>query len=764
VSIEKHSSVHIHVSGVVQGVGFRPFVYGLAAEHHLAGWVRNTSAGVDLHLEGTPANLEHFQRQLKDAPPPLSRINEIVMRAADLCGYETFEIIHSETVPGAFQPISPDTSICPDCLNELFHPTDRRFRYPFINCTNCGPRFTIIDDIPYDRPKTTMAPFQLCEPCAAEYADPLDRRFHAQPVACPDCGPQIWLEIDGERLADAEGALQQARKLLIDGGILAVKGLGGFHLACDARNSKAVAELRQRKLRIGKPFALMMADIEAVETVCFLNESEKELLESRERPIVLLGAKPDNCLSPDLAPGQSTLGVMLPYTPLHHLLIEAGPQFPSALVMTSGNLSEEPIATKNDDARDQLADLADAFLMHNRGIRTRCDDSVVRVVNGHIYPLRRSRGYAPFPVRLPGKAMPVLAVGGELKNTYCITRDDYAFLSQHIGDLQNYETLSSFEESIAHYEQLFRVRPEALAYDLHPDYLATRYALQRAKDENIPILGVQHHHAHAAACMVEHGLKPGSKAIAAIFDGTGYGDDGSIWGGEFLLAGYEDYLRRYHLKTIEMPGGDAAVRNPWRLALSWLHQAGLDFDEFYPSVSAADPEARKILLQQLEKKINSPKTSSMGRLFDAAASLTGIRHSVNYEAQAAIEMETLVDPDEKASYAFDILANEIDPIPVIGAICKDIRAGVSKGKMAARFHNAVAEMTIEVCSRIANETQIETIVLSGGVWQNMVLLKKTYTGLQALGLEVLQHSLVPANDGGLALGQAIVAQSQMQSL
>lgn len=749
--------VRIHITGVVQGVGFRPFVYGLATRLALTGWVRNTSAGVDIEVDGTPEALEAFVEALRVEVPPLARIDGVHVEERAPDGFTGFEIVHSASIAEAFQPISPDVSLCEDCRRELLDPADRRHRYPFINCTNCGPRFTIIMDIPYDRPNTTMAPFPMCPECAAEYEDPRDRRFHAQPVACPVCGPQIWLELGGERIAEREDALQASRRLLREGRIVAVKGLGGFHLACDASNPSAVGTLRRRKLRVDKPFALMMFDLATVERHCFVDEVERALLGSRERPVVILRRRPGSDVAAEVAPAQDTLGVMLPYTPLHVLLLEPEAGFPQALVMTSGNLSEEPIATANDEARGRLAELADAFLMHDRGIQTRCDDAVLRAFEGAVYPMRRSRGYAPFPVRLPWEAPPLLAAGAELKNTFCLTRGSYGFLSHHIGDMENYETWRAFEEGVDHYERLFRVRPEAVAYDRHPDYLATRYALERAEREGLAAVGVQHHHAHVAACMAEHGLKGDRPVIGVAFDGTGYGDDGAIWGGEFLLADYRRYERPYHLAYVPMPGGDAAVRQPWRLALAWLAQAGLDWDDDLPPVGAADAQARGVVRRMLELELNAPRTSSAGRLFDAVSALIGVCLEVNYEAQAAIELEAKVDERERDGYPFALDGEVIDPVPLIRAVLEDLRAGLSVGRMASRFHNGLATMVDDVCRVLRDRYGVDEVALSGGVWQNMVLLSQTVQRLRQAGFKVYLHRQVPANDGGLALGQAAVA-------
>lgn len=752
----------IHIRGIVQGVGFRPFVYGLATKLSLTGWVRNTSAGVDIEVDGLSVNLARFLDALGAQAPPLARIDEIVVNRRPANGFSQFEIVQSAGDAQAVQPISADVGICPDCLRELFDSSDRRYRYPFINCTNCGPRFTIIKDIPYDRPKTTMAPFEMCVQCAAEYHDPLDRRFHAQPVACADCGPRIWLEIEGGRHAAQEEALQAARGLLRKGKIVAIKGLGGFHLACDATNPEAVAELRRRKLRVDKPFALMMPDLATVEHHCLISSDERELLESRERPIVLLARKTGSPIVQEVAPRQRTLGVMLPYTPLHYLLLAQEEGMPEALVMTSGNLSEEPIATDNQEARERLLPLADAFLMHDREIHMRCDDSVVRVFgrtdgDGLVYSLRRGRGYAPTPIKIGWDAPAMLTAGAELKNAFCLTKHKYAFLSHHIGDLENYETLHSFEQGVAHFERLFRVQPEVLAYDLHPDYLATRYAWARAEREGLTAIGVQHHHAHIASCMAEHGLSGAQPVIGVVFDGTGYGDDGAIWGGEFLIADYQGYQRSYHLAYVPLPGGDKAIKEPWRQALAWLQLAGVGWDEDLPPVGAVAPEARAAVKRQIEVGLNTPLTSSMGRLFDAVSALAGVRQMANYEAQAAIEFETRVDPDEGGSYPFDIGEREIDPTPLIRAIVADIRAWVPVDMIAARFHTGVALMVHEVCKALREQHHLNEVVLSGGVWQNMTLLTKSYELLTQDGFDVYVHQQVPANDGGLALGQAAIA-------
>ncbi len=763
---------HIHVRGVVQGVGFRPFVYGLALRHALTGWVRNTTSGVDIEVDGSPEGLSAFLGELREKAPPLARIDEISVRERPANGYAGFEIIESEAIPEAFQPVSPDMAICEDCLRELFDPNDRRYRYPFINCTNCGPRFTIIRDLPYDRPNTTMAGFAMCERCAAEYANPLDRRFHAQPVACPECGPQVWLVEDGRTVARREEAIEAARQRLREGKVVAVRGLGGFHLACDAANGDAVALLRRRKLRVGKPFAVMLFDLAAVDRHCEVGDEERRLLRSRQRPIVIAPRRAESTIVPDVAPGQRTLGVMLPYTPLHFLLMEPAPGFPEALVMTSGNRSEEPIATDNGEAVERLAGLADCFLLHDRPIYSRCDDSVVRVAatarregERAVMPIRRARGYAPLSIILPWQSPPLLAVGGELKNTFCLTRAEHAFMSHHIGDLENYETLRSFEEGIRDFERLFRIRPLALAHDLHPDYLATRYALQRSRQEGIPAIGVQHHHAHIASCMAENGVGPGRTVLGVAFDGTGYGEDGSVWGGEILVCDYLGYRRVAHLAPVTLPGGERAIREPWRMALAWLWQAGVGWEEDLPPVRFAPEAARRVILRMLEVGSSagvSPKTTSVGRLFDAVSSLLGVCHQVTYEGQAAIELEALADAQDDEAYDFVVKESCLDPSQAIRQMVSDLRAGVDRGALASRFHRGLANAVLAVCRAARAAHGVEEVALSGGVWQNTTLLGMTLPLLQRDGFAVLLHHQVPPNDGGLALGQAAVAAARLR--
>jgi hydrogenase maturation protein HypF len=772
MSAPQPSARYIHITGVVQGVGFRPFVYNLATDLDLVGWVLNSSSGVEIEAIGPPGVLETFVERLESDAPPLARIESVAVERIEASGVELpnpdgFAIRHSEAKPGDFQPISPDIAICDDCLRELFDPDDRRYHYPFINCTNCGPRFTIIKDIPYDRPKTTMAPFKMCPDCQAEYDDPTNRRFHAQPNACPVCGPRVWLVSDPEsdvRRKEAD-AVRQTRELLKSGGVVAVKGLGGFHLACDATNPRAVDKLRERKGRVDKPFALMAFDLEMVQQFCHVGADEQQLLTSRERPVVLLRERADSLIAPSVAPGNEDLGVMLPYTPLHYLLLEPSDGFPPALVMTSGNYSEEPIATGNEEAGERLGELADAFLLHDREIHARCDDSVTRVFEGKELPVRRSRGYAPYPIHLPFAVDQVLAVGAELKNTFCLTRDRYGFLSQHVGDMENYETLRFFEQMVEQLARTFRIDPEIVACDMHPGYLASKYAQRLVSGSsndlgldtsNLRLIETQHHHAQVASCMAEHGLTGERAVIGVAFDGTGYGTDGAIWGGEFLVMDYASFRRAAHLKYVPLPGGDAAILRPYRTALAHLWAAGVDWDEDLPSVAAASPEERTILVQQLERRVNTVQTSSSGRLFDAVSSLAGVRQEINYEAQAAIELETLVNEDVNEVYEF-ALEKAIDSAPLIRAVVSDVKSGVPSGVIAAKFHNGMAAMIHDVCVYVREESDLNEVVLSGGVFQNVALLERVLPLLRTSGFTVYTHHLVPPNDGGLSLGQAMIA-------
>jgi hydrogenase maturation protein HypF len=737
----------IRVHGIVQGVGFRPFVYNLAQKLGLSGYVLNSSAGVLIEVEGDPAQVEFFVRELQANPPPLAQIEDIHTAPLDAVGDAAFSIRESVDQPGQLAPVSPDVATCLDCLRDFQTPGNRRFGYPFTNCTNCGPRYTITRTIPYDRPLTTMACFPMCEQCLREYQDPSDRRFHAQPNACPDCGPSLTLSIEA------------AQQVLHEGRILAMKGLGGFHLVCDPFNDAAVRLLRERKKRSDKPFALMVPDVAAAEMLCFVSDAERAALTSVRRPIVILQRRPGAPISESLAPGNPTLGVMLPYTPLHHLLF--GESF-SALVMTSGNLSEEPIVTGNREAAQRLAGIADAFLFHNRDIHTRVDDSVARVFADRERVLRRSRGYAPHPVTLGFPVAEILACGAELKNTFCLTKDHYAFLSQHIGDLENYETLVFYRETLDRMKQLFRIAPRYVAYDLHPQYLSTKLALEMTDVEHI---GIQHHHAHIASCMAENGIA--DKVIGVAFDGTGFGTDGKIWGGEFLIADFAGFERRAHFRYIPLAGGDRAVREPWRLGLSYL------LDTFGAQLSALDlplfqrvpPKKIVTVRSMIERRINTVDTSACGRLFDAVASIVGVRDEVNFEAQAAIELEARCLAGVDATYPFEITADspwQIDVRPMIERMVRDVLAARPVGWIAAAFHNTIAAIVGEVCGRLRMAEGIKSVCLSGGTFQNVYLVERVVSILRAQGFEVFLHFKVPPNDGGVSLGQAVIANAALQ--
>jgi hydrogenase maturation protein HypF len=754
----------IKIKGIVQGVGFRPFIYQQAIRHHLTGWVRNTSSGVEIEVNGSLDDLQEFVTTIKNNPPPLARIDDLRIEPCETNHYTSFEILESKAHPGEFIPISPDVSICDDCTRELFYPQDRRYRYPFINCTNCGPRFTIIQDIPYDRPNTTMSGFEMCPDCRHEYENPLDRRFHAQPVACPKCGPQVWLEKEQQILEKGEDAISVAREWLRDGKILAIKGLGGYHLACDAANDQAVNNLRERKKRSDKPFALMAFDLEVIRRHCKLTAEEEELLLSPQHPIVILDRRPKSDVSPMVAPQQPTLGVMLPYTPLHMLLLEPAPGYPEMFVMTSGNLSEEPIAYIDEDAKDRLQGLADGFLLNDRPIHIRTDDSVTRVADKKMSIIRRARGYAPDPIRLPFDVKSVLAAGAELKNTFCITRDRYAFISHHIGDLENFETYQSFKEGVEHFKRIFKLEPQAIACDLHPDYLATRYALAESARQVLPLYHIQHHHAHLASCLADNQWDESGLVIGLCFDGTGMGTDGAIWGGEILLGNYEKYIRAYHLAYTPLPGGDTASRKASRTALSHLWSAGIDWDMEIPAVSALCGEERNIVRTQMEKNINAPLTSSMGRLFDAVSAILGICQESTYEGQAAIELENACDTMEFGSYPFAYNGNEILQKTMLEALMQDWYSGTPVPVLASRFHNSLVNMVLDRCKSIRESQGINTIAMSGGVWQNRFLFTRSINSLKDSGFNVLYHRQVPTNDGGLSLGQAVIAAHAYQNL
>jgi len=754
----------ISIRGIVQGVGFRPFVYTLAESRQLKGWIRNTSHGVEIEINGPAREVEGFIEDIRNNPPPLAKIDQITIENCAINHHLQFSIISSYPVEGEFLPVSADASICSDCQLELFNITDRRYRYPFINCTNCGPRFSIIQDIPYDRPNTTMNSFKMCDKCENEYHNPLDRRFHAQPIACPDCGPQVWFQEKGMVLARREKAIQMARHSIANGKIIAVKGLGGFHLVCDATNTSTIDELRRRKYRSEKPFAIMVYDIITARQLCNISSHEESSLNSIERPIVLLEKKNSAEISGSIAPNLPTLGIMLPYTPLHYLLLEPKPGYPKALVMTSGNISDEPIVYANDQAIVQLKKLADSFLLHDREIQTRIDDSVAMYINDRQYLTRRARGFAPQPILLQKNLPKVLATGSGLKNTFCLTRDKYAFMSHHIGDLENLESLSAFETSIMHYKKLFRIQPDCFACDLHPDYLSSKYAQKRSQAENKPLIKIQHHHAHLAACLADNNYSTDEPVIGLCFDGTGLGTDKSIWGSEFLLGSFLGYQRLFHLKYTPLPGGDQAVIQPFRIALAHLWVSDIEWSNDLKPVMYINPEQRAVLEEQIKQKINTPLTSSMGRLFDAASSLLGLRQIVNYEAQAAIELEGVADKNEKGFYPVSIDGESINTAPLWIAFIDDLRKKIPASIISSRFHNSIVEFSMQICNKIRMEYGCKTIALSGGVWQNRLLLIKSITRLESLGFNVLVHSRVPTNDGGIALGQAVIAAATIENL
>jgi hydrogenase maturation protein HypF len=890
--VERSSTImkirrQIEVSGIVQGVGFRPYIYRLATESHLAGTIRNTSSGVTIEVQGPKSAVDDFVSRLPREAPPLARITGIVATDVACDGDREFRIIASHGEETVRTLISPDVATCDDCLRELFDPRDRRYRYPFINCTNCGPRFTIIRDIPYDRPRTSMAAFKMCAACQAEYDNPLDRRFHAQPNACWDCGPRLELWGKGGQKLKSNDPIADVIAALNSGQIVAIKSLGGFHLAADATNPAAVALLRERKRRVGKPFAVMVPNLEAAREFCNVSEAEAKTMRSIQRPIVLLrrgiGDAAASKIADDVAPGNNYLGVFLPYTPLHHLLLAEG-KF-KALIMTSGNMSEEPIAIANDEAFARLSSLADYFLVHNRDILLRCDDSVVRVLSystsfsdslphptaralnrkerqvfaknpkknrGEFVPaarsgpfasfaessrslrlkaserktqeessnrekiqqLRRSRGFVPVPVFLNEEVPSVLAVGGELKNTICLTKGKHAFLSQHVGDLENLESYKFFEEAVDHLQKVLEIRPEIIAYDLHPDYFSTKWALQKT---GLPLVGVQHHHAHIASCMAENHLE--GKVIGFALDGTGYGTDGNIWGGEVLVAGYGNFERAAHFEYVPMPGGAAAIHEPWRMAVSYLaHHFGRDLLKMkFPFLEGIARPKLDLLLRALERRINSPLTSSCGRLFDAVAAIAGIRQQVTYEAQAAIELEMAIgyhDARSQDAYFFELLPDSdnsnsqesladkpmhaekaaerrqnaargvsrgygggfdeararrknhsssgfesfiIGARPIFEALVQEVRSERPIREISQKFHEGLVNVFVQIAQKIRERTSLNRVCLSGGTFNNLYLTTKLVSRLSETGFEVFTQNEVPAGDGGLSLGQALVA-------
>lgn len=744
----------IEVNGIVQGVGFRPFVYNLANQYDLKGEVANTAAGVSIHIEGPPEGIQAFETDLAAKCPPLAHVVEISGRTASVEPHAEFRIVKSRGQARMATLISPDVSICDDCLRELFDPHDRRYLYPFINCTNCGPRYTIIDDIPYDRPGTSMRHFKMCAACQAEYDDPTNRRFHAQPNACANCGPHVSFYDNHRKSITTADPIKTAADHIRRGRVVAVKGLGGYHLVVDAVNSEAVMRLRSRKLREEKPFAIMSADLKSIRKYARVGTQEEKLLTSIQRPIVLLQKRKPNPISTAVAPGNKYWGVMLPYTPLHYLLLKHG--F-SALVMTSANLSEEPIAIDNDDAFERLADIADYFLIHNRDIYLRSDDSIVKHTAGQKRTIRRSRGFVPIPVFLNHTVPPILACGAELKNTICLTKGDKAFLSQHIGDLENMITLDFFKLTVAHLQRILEIQPEIIACDMHPDYLSTRFATEQVETR---IIEVQHHHAHIVSCMAEHQLE--GAVIGLAFDGTGFGPDGTIWGGEVLVAEAKQFERVAHLAAVPMPGSSAAIKEPWRMAISYLHATfGDNFRDLdLPLVKQIDQQKIKIIAEMIVKGVNCPQTSSLGRLFDAVAAIAGVRKRVNFEGQAAMELEMLADGRSDSIYDIQWTPQEpikILPQTIIRGIVQDIQNGLSITEISIKFHQTLIVLFTEICATIRRNRDLNRVVLSGGCFQNALLLSGLVGQLEAHNFEVYAHRQVPANDGGIALGQALVA-------
>jgi hydrogenase maturation protein HypF len=756
----------ISVRGIVQGVGFRPFVYALARRHGLTGLVRNDAEGVHIEAEGDVHSLDLFMRKIEEDVPPLAVVEAVAWRPLETLGEQEFRIEESREGARRRALVSPDVATCEDCLAEIFDPADRRYRYPFTNCTNCGPRFTITREVPYDRATTTMSGFTMCPECQREYADPSDRRFHAQPNACPLCGPRVRLldRFGHELYANPDDPLLRTARMLRGRAIVAVKGLGGYHLACDPFDERAVRTLRGRKARQDKPFALMARDLEQARELCHIRPQEEALLTSPARPIVLLKRSEDAGVADEVAPRQGTLGVMLAYTPLHHLLLhDAG----IPLVMTSGNNSDEPITYRDEEAFEQIGDIADFFLVHDRPIHMRTDDSVARVARGEMYPIRRSRGYAPSPLRVAGDLKRhVLACGGELKNTFCVAKDSHVFTSHHIGDLENFETLTSFREGIDHFCGLFDVRPELVAYDLHPEYLSTKYA-RELEESGLPAVGVQHHHAHVASCLADNERPSDERVIGVALDGTGYGTDGAVWGGEFFEGSLKRGFQRLgHLEYVPLPGGSAAIRQPWRMALAQLISLyGEEEAIRFPLalVRRAGERNVRLIHRLIEHELNTPPTSSAGRLFDAVAALVGVpgTERTTYEGQAAVELELAAAGPASRGYHFRLRPENgrwvVRTQGIIAEVVEDLLSGLEADEISSRFHRTMADVVVAGCEEIRKAGGPTTVALSGGTFQNMLLLDQTIGILEEKEFVVYIHRRVPANDGGLALGQAILA-------
>lgn len=738
--------VSFKIGGIVQGVGFRPFIHKLVNEYGLKGWVKNTSFGVEMELEGNDEILYVFKEDIIRKKPMLAEIEYVkVEKLKGLIGYNDFKIIKSTGQQEKTALISPDVCICDDCLEELKDPSNRRYRFPFINCTNCGPRFTIIKDIPYDRNKTTMNSFPMCESCNEEYTDIENRRYHAQPDCCFDCGPKLFFLNDRGNKLEGD-PIELAREYIKEGKIIAVKGLGGMHLACSCESQDIALRLRKRKHRDEKPFAIMCRNVESAERLCFISEEEKKLLTSYRRPIVLLKKRKEGM---EHISENQYIGIMLPYTPVHYMLMDEDIDY---LIMTSANISDMPIIYKNDEAVEKLKGIADGFLLNNRDIHVRCDDSLIRIFEGREYPLRRSRGYVPFPIKLNHPVEGVLACGGEQKASFALTKGSYVFLSQHIGDLKNMETLENYEEQVEHFKRLFDINVTHIACDLHPDYLSTSYAEKIADHENIPILRIQHHFAHMASCMGDNGLD--ESCIGIIWDGTGYGTDGTIWGGEFLAGDYKGFERAGTIRTMLLPGGDAAIKEIYRVACSLMEDAGCS-DKF-------DYDAKKssLIREMMKLGINCPKTTSIGRLFDGICAIIGIRETVSYEGQGAILLEAASEPSED-DYDYEIYSDEgrlvFDYRALVREAAEDKAKGVSVGIIASKFMNTLSHMAVTISMGIRERTGLNLVVLSGGVFQNMYLLGRLKRQLEKQGFKVYTHSRVSANDEGISLGQALIA-------
>ncbi len=751
----------ILLQGAVQGMGFRPFVHRLASSLKVAGSVRNSVEGLIIEIEGEEEKVEEFIIRLLSSPPPFALLEKVEVLRLPPLGYEGFQIQRSEEGrTGLLFPL-PDIATCRECLQETLTPGERRYFYPFTNCTNCGPRFSIIRALPYDRERTSMRKFKMCPDCQREYDDIRDRRYHAQPIACPACGPHIWLEVEGRRIYG--DALKEAVNLLLEGKILAIKGLGGFHLACNALDEEAVRKLRERKRRPFKPFAIMVRDLEMAHCLAELSPREEELLSSPQAPILLLPKKGDLPLAPSVAPNNKYLGIFLPYTPLHHLLMR---ECDAPLVMTSGNRTDEPLSASHREAKENLRGIADAFLLHNRDIVARCDDSVARVVRGRMVMIRRARGYVPLPLRLPYGGEDLLACGADLKNVFALCKGNWAFLSQHIGDLENATTFSFYKKVLKHLSRLLNIKPKLVAYDLHPTYHSTRFALSLG----LPSIGVQHHHAHIASCMVENDLPREEVVLGVALDGTGYGLDGKIWGGEILLTTYQGFTRLAHLRYIPLIGGEMAIKQPWRIALAYLSLAeredllereGLELPAF---LRRWGEEKVKVLRRMMEKGINSPLASSMGRLFDAVSALLGVRFEATYEGQPAVELENISQECEE-HYPFQLEGEEpliMDVLPLIRGIVDDLLEGRRKEEIASKFHRSIVEMLASALCILRKRTGVRLVALSGGVFQNALLLKMLWERLEGEGFSVLIHGKVPPNDGGIALGQAVIARSRLE--